>query len=153
MKLHPHYIPMTREQAINCKLLAEILQAVKPEQYNHSFFVDENDCGTVACALGWAAVNGLANFSSDGKVVHYKGSVARITTRANNEFGLKAYEQIFDTPREFSLTDYASKILHETARAQGWEPANRQLSIDLLLERVEMYNEVHPELTIAMPGE
>ncbi len=46
------------------KRLAEILDAVPPAQFDLGFWYTKTDCGTIACAGGWAALD--PGFQADG---------------------------------------------------------------------------------------
>jgi hypothetical protein len=62
------------------KLLIKVLENVPEEQFNMTSFAYEEDCGTVCCALGWAAISDefpdlfLRDFLGVGQVLHTSGS-------------------------------------------------------------------------------
>lgn len=54
-----------QQQATHCRQLADYLESLPAESYDHDAYVSEdgsNGCGTVACALGHAGFSGLFPF-------------------------------------------------------------------------------------------
>jgi hypothetical protein len=97
------------EQADHCEQLAAFLEtSVDAAHYDHGSFVRRvSECGTTACALGWAAMKGIG-----GLVLRWSDDhiYARVTlpdprhpgirfgayTGADLVFGPGAYDAIFD---------------------------------------------------------
>lgn len=55
-----------QQQAIHCLQLAEFLKKLKPHAYNHKRYMNDETCGTVGCALGWAAQQGIGGLENGG---------------------------------------------------------------------------------------
>jgi hypothetical protein len=55
---------MTPDQKRRCLRLAEFLEQLSPEYFNISSWGKKTDCGTVACAAGWATT--IAEFNEEG---------------------------------------------------------------------------------------
>lgn len=105
------------QQAQHCDQLADLLETIKPSNYEHSRFVTENDglpspthtCNTVACALGWAAIAGIGGMMNGGIGLPYHpdeelvcdamghaDTFSRTERSADRVFGDLAYDGIFD---------------------------------------------------------
>lgn len=108
-------------QALNCLQLAEFLDNLPTRKYNHTAF--SNDCGSVCCALGWAAQQGIGGLNNPATPqLKTKGNdVFYYDEAADRVFGYGAYRDIFG-----GLRPNASK---------GEPRGNRQLSIHRLREQ------------------
>ena len=99
-----------KQQAEHCRELASFLQSLpKGGKYQHSIFVADpegkGECGTAACALGWAAVKGIGGLRTDrnswgGSTAPYlPGKHDDPVNAGNAVFGDGAYSRIFSTIR------------------------------------------------------
>lgn len=53
-------LPLTSgEQAANCHRLADFLDTVPENQFYMGTYTHGPDCGTTACAMGWAVLSGV----------------------------------------------------------------------------------------------
>jgi hypothetical protein len=126
------------QQAEHCSQLAKLLGKISPSEYHHGTYHLKNysGCGTVACALGWAAEKGIGNLflhscSEDNtagtpRFITAQGASLNPAMAAEEVFGKNSFEEIFSTNRNerMQVPDY--KYTDDRGRAD---------SIKLLLER------------------
>lgn len=84
------------QQAKHCRELADKLENDPRvhKHYDHYAFRRQGACGTVACALGWAATLGIGGLGFDG-VFPTLPSLHCAVDSANTVFGPGAYHRIF----------------------------------------------------------
>jgi len=96
------------------QMLAELLDKVKPDSFNISFWIANNNCGTVACAVGHACMHRPFNemgltllgaspqFIIDGKAIKGWSAVYQFfdidIDTADHLFFVNAYPQKERTP-------------------------------------------------------
>ncbi len=73
---------LTDYQRANCRKLARILKDVPPREFKMSTWITSAfGCGTVGCAMGWAAMSGRFNF---GYGVRHQNPTTRKWSWARN---------------------------------------------------------------------
>lgn len=94
------------EQADHCVRLATLIERSNPEMYNHEHFEvkSHKPCGTVACALGWAAIAGIGGLKMEhGFPTLRDGQAFDVLSHMSASdvvFGKDAYEEIFSSYRD-----------------------------------------------------
>lgn len=113
-------------QALHCLQLAEFLENLSSRKYNHSAF--SNECGTVCCALGWAAQQGIGGLKNPQTPTLYtRSSTFYYDDAADRVFGNGAYDRIFGGVRPEAT--------------KGEPRSNRKLSIHRLrVQALELLN-------------
>lgn len=122
------------QQAKHCTQLADFLETLNPQHYNHKYYGAPDTCGTVGCALGWAGVIHVGGMDAklglfDKITPILPGTDLRPVEIADKVFGEDAYRQIFDTTRHMH---------HAGMRHYASTPdRGRRDSINLLRQRAE----------------
>lgn len=101
------------DQAENCLNLANRLSSIPDYLYDHSWFY-EPESGS-ACALGHAALWGIAGIHLNKSQVPTFDGIDSISKGADNVFGAESYENIFSADNVFSKND-AIQLLHDQAK-------------------------------------
>lgn len=136
------------EQAQHCDQLVAVLEETSAVNYDHSVFVEagrrSNECGTIACALGWAAIRGIGGLKLEQKVnpVHpdlmsYVESMWQVTRdSADHVFGDDAWQRIFAAEN----TSYDDKLAEahdegETVDDLDVQQTDRDEAINRLIDQ------------------
>lgn len=114
------------QQAKHCRQLADFLEKLPSKKYDHEIYSKNNACGTVACALGWAAHEGIGGLESPGWP-SISDTWFGPSDSAELVFGPGVFYEIFSAGRP--------------ARQPGESRSPRIISIQRLRERAKLLTE------------
>jgi hypothetical protein len=120
------------EQSFHCTELAMRLEKLGANRYNHEFYT----CGTVACALGWAAEYGFGGLFLDENNVPIRAAGQTDVMAADEVFGEGAYQNIFS----YFRYNFSDVLISEETADHGWSD-----SINLLYAQAAMLRDQHEE--------